>query len=74
MSSFDAITQNIHQNIKTAHDAIVADAQGDTTDPEVLLQMKYDIDKYSTTMQFALGIENSMQGVRKAFVQAIGQA
>lgn len=72
--SFDAIQNSAMQAISSAHDAIATDASGDTTDPETLLQMKYDIDKYSTSMQFALGIENSLQSLRKAIAQALGQA
>ncbi len=69
-----ALQQSQNQAIADQHEKISQDAQLDMTDPENLMQMKYDMDNYSTMMQTQLGIEDALQSLRKAIAQSIGQA
>ena len=65
---------NMTSGITDQANKITSDSSLDMTDPANLMQMKFDIDNYSTMMQTELSIEEALQNLRKAIAQSIGQA
>jgi len=74
-TGFDSIQQGLTKSIGDTHKAIADEAANmDPTDPEAQLQLKKDIDDYTTQMTTALGIEEAMHNLQKSIAQSIGQA